>query len=203
MNMKHARHLLVGLLAVSAFAQEAKPKPIYFGATYVLNEGDLRKYAGGKAMSYAFEAGYEIIPSDEGIGANIYARYMRTFGDRRFGSDFPAGGVKLALDTWSGGLDLTFATPIRGLVPYAGVNLNYFDGSKSDAFQVPKYSFEDSKAKVGVRLGVQYRFNSTWSATADYNFAEWRSARTEARVPGVNPMNPSWIGVTVRYNFSY
>lgn len=203
MNMKHARYLLVGLVAASAFAQDAKPKPLYFGATYVLNEGDLRKYAGGKAMSYAFEAGYELIPSDEGIGANVYARYMRTFGDRRYGSDFPAGGVKFSLDTWSGGLDLTFATPIRGLVPYAGVNLNFFNGGKSDAFQSPRYFFEDSKAKVGARIGIQYRFNASWSANADYNFAEWRSARTEARIPGVNPMNPTWVGLTVRYNFSY
>lgn len=203
MNMKLSRYLLAGLLATSAFAQEAKTKPLYFGATYVINEGDLRKYAGGKERSFAVEAGYELIPSEEGIGANLYARYMRTFGERRFGTGFPTGGVKLNLDAWTGGLDLTFATPVKGLVPYVGINLNFWDGSKSDAFLVPKYSFEDSKVKIGARLGLQYRVNASWSAAVDYNFAEWRSARTESRIPGVNPMNPSWVGVTARYNFSY
>ena len=207
MNMKLARYLLAGLAAVSAFAQDAKPKPLYAGVTYVINEGDLRKYAGGKPWSYAFEFGYEVIPSEEGIGTNIYGRYMRTFGDARYPSPtlnvFPVNGVKLQLDTVTVGLDLTFATPIKGLVPYAGLNLNYYDGTKTASFLAPKYSFEDSKAKAGVRLGVQYKFNASWSAAVDYNFTEWRSARTEARIPGVNPMNPSWVGLTARYNFSY
>lgn len=203
MNLKLAPYMLAGLLAVSASAQDPQPKPLYLGATYVINEGDLRQYAGGKDKSFAFEMGYELIPSDEGIGASVYARYMRTFGNRRFGTGFPAGGVKLNLDAWTAGLDLTFATPIKGLVPYAGVNLNYWDGSKSDAFLVPKYSFEDAKAKAGVRIGLKYEITSSWVAAVDYNFAEWRSARTEARIPGVNPMNPSWVGLTIRYNFSY
>lgn len=204
MNMKHARYLLVGVVAASAFAQGAGSKPLYLGATYVINQGDLRKYAGGQVRSYAFEFGYEVIPSDEVIGLNVYARYMRTFGDPRVGTGFPAGGVKLNLDAWTGGADLTFATPIAGLVPYAGLNLNFWDGSKSTAFGTPPFAFEDSKAKFGVRLGVQYRFNAAWSAAVDYNFAEWRAIRAgEARLQGVNPMNPSWVGLTARYNFGY
>lgn len=203
MNLKLAPFMLAGLMTVVASSQELQPKPLYLGATYVINEGDLRKYAGGKDKSFAFEMGYELIPSSEGIGTSVYARYMRTFGNRRFGAGFPTGGVKLNLDAWTVGLDLTFATPIKGLVPYAGVNLNFWDGSKSDAFQTPKYSFEDSKAKVGARLGLLYQVSPSWSAAVDYNFAEWRSARTESRIPGVNPMNPSWVGLTARYQFSY
>ena len=205
MNMKHARYLLVGLMATSVYAQDPKPQPLYLGATYVMNQGDLLKYAGGKKMSYAWEFGYEILPPEEGIGINAYARYMRTFGDRRYGPGFPAGGVCLNLDTWTGGIDLTFGTPVKGLIPYAGFNLNYFDGSKSDAFGSPKYTFGDPGPKPGVRFGVQYKFNRSWSGNVDYNFAEWREVKNppEARLQGVNPMNPSWVGFTVRYNFGY
>lgn len=203
MNMKLSGCLLAGLASVSAFAQDASPKPIYLGATYVFNEGDLRKFAGGKVMSYAFEAGYELAPPTDIIGSRVYARYMRTFGDRREGSDFPAGGTKLHVDAWTGGLDLTFATPVKGLVPYAGMNVTFYDGSKSESFLAPKFSFEDSKPKFGIRLGVEYQINATWSASVDYTFTEWRSASKEVSIQGVNPLNPSWVGVSARYHFAY
>jgi len=203
MNMKHARYLLVGLAALGLGAQEAQSNPLYLGASVVLNQGDLRKFAGGKANSFAFEAGYTVLPVEEGIGLNLYGRYMRTAGDRKFGTGFPSTGVKLSLDTITLGTDFTFASPWKAVVPYIGLSLSYFDGAKSDPFQNPKLSFEDSKAKFGGRVGVLYQFNQRWSAAADYSYAEWRSVSNQPILQGVNPMNPSYVSLTARYHFSY
>jgi len=67
----------------------------------------------------------------------------------------------------------------------------------------------DSKPKFGLRLGVEYQFNSTWGVTLDYNASEWRSqadgedaSGSTYPIKGWNPINPSWVALSIQYRFT-
>ncbi len=220
MNTKWIAFGLVGLMASAAFGQEVKP--FYIKGTSVITQGDLRAYAGGKSTGYAIECGYDFHRGQDLIGYSIFAAYQRVNGDVNHNlvpvdtqGHRAALETKFGVDTWRCGVDLRFTTPVKGLTPFAGLNANFHKGFWSNNSPVlgPSGTLPDHKAKFGARIGVEYLFLKDWAATVEYDATEWRSGAHEyvdpvtqttvRRGKGYNPVNPSWLGVSVSYRFNW
>lgn len=221
MNMKWITFGLVGLMATAGFAQDAV-SPFYLKGTVVNTQGQLRSYAGGKSTGFALELGHDFHKPQDSIGISIFAAYQRVNGDENTNEvviDWDGNTAPLntafGLDTWRFGADLRFSTPVKGLVPFAGINVNFHDGYWKGISPVlgKAGDFPDTKAKFGFRVGVEYFVTSRWSVAAEYNATEWRSDASEYVDPvtqttvrkgkGYNPVHPSWVGLSVGYRFGW
>lgn len=196
--MKFASILLSGLLGATAFAQDsAQSRNTYLSASVLFPQADLRQFLGGRSTGWGFEMGYDFKKPDELIGYGVFIGHIRSVGDPR--ADL---ATSLNFSAWRGGVDLHFNTPLKNLEVYAGLNANYFFGERTSTTTAgPLGKLGDSKAKFGARVGAEYRINECWGVTAEYDFAEWRSDSTSVRVSGYNPVNPSWLAVSVQYRF--
>lgn len=208
--------LVLAPLAASTILAAAEA-PDYFRVSVLSTQGDLRAYAGGKAFGHGFEIGHTLpLPGSDVIGMAVFAGFMKVNGDAS--SRF--GGLKQSLQAWRFGADFRFATPLPALTPYVGFNVNFFDGKRLNAGSVNTYDgtyaldpgpYAEGKAKLGFRLGLEYRFNERWGASVDYNHSEWYNdfakgdhipMSGERPITGLNPINPSWLAFSVQYRFN-
>ena len=206
--------LVLGAAAMGLSAEEAA-RPFYGRATALVSQGDLRDYLGGKAFGYGYEIGYDWTKPESMIGIGIYGGYLRWNGDEATNID-----TTQEMRAWRAGIDLHFNTPVKGLRPYAGVGLAYFDGKRlkdstvlgaaTNQRVLAAGPYPDTKAKFGLRLGVEYQITSAWGVAVDYNAYEWRSVAATGdnapypyKIKGYNPVHPSWVGVSVQYRFDW
>lgn len=196
--------LVLGAAAVGLGAGEAE-KPFYGRVSALFSQGDLRQFLGGQSLGYGFEAGYDWTKPEDLIGLSLYGGYVRWNGDYHTDLD-----VTQQMTAWKAGIDLRFNTPVKGLQPYAGLGLAFFNGTRvSDSSVLGDAGpYPDTNAKFGIRLGVEYKITPAWAVAVDYNAFEWRSDINNElgaayQVPGYNPVNPSWLGVSVQYRFDF
>lgn len=220
MNRKLMILLVLGALALPASAQQADKNWLLKGSLLHASEtfnGDQFTYLGGKQRGWGFECGYDYAMPDAFSYITPWAGYARFVGNARpdLQSIQPTGVVapRFDLAAWRMGLDFKWNTPMKGLKGWMGLNLNFFDGNQLSAGKV--YSSDtnlaakpinESRAKWGVRAGLDYQLNKDWSAHVQYDAGNWLSYNTsgagsKARLRAYNPMNPSWFAFSAGYHF--
>lgn len=206
--------VFAGLAASTLLVGAEQPTYVRLGA--LSSQGDLRAYAGGKAMGYGLEIGHNLgVPGAEIIGLDVFAGFMKINGD----PSGTFGGLKQNLQAWRLGTDIRFSTPLEGLTPYAGINMNYFQGKRLNGGSVKTYdgtfsidagNYGERKGKFGYRIGLEYRINRSWGVSLDFSQSEWfddyaqgdhEPMTGERAVKGLNPINPSWLSFSVQYRF--
>lgn len=210
--------LVLGTGACGLSAQDSE-RPYYIGFTVGSSQDDLRAYMGGRSFGHAFEVGYDWTKPEDFVGIRAYGNHLRWIGDHSERLD-----VTQSLVAWRAGVEFSFTSPVKNLRPYAGITITYWDGKRLTDSEVlggyktsPPYillagSYPDSKAKFGFRFGVDYSVLDYLTVSLDYNFSEWRSAQRGMpaetslvnyayKIPGYNPVHPSWVGISVKYKF--
>jgi len=190
------------LAASAAMAAEPAETPFYFRASHLVLQEDWADYNGGQTRGHGFEIGYTRPTSEENIITwGLFAGFVKSVGDYRSDLD-----TSFSVDAFRVGADVVFKTPLDPLRAYAGVNLQHWDGKQDLASSVlgPKKPFGDSKAKFGLRIGLEYRITEHWGVSVDYNASEWVSNQNNSTYPvsGYNPVNPSWVALSVQYRFN-
>ncbi len=171
------------------------------GATAGINYADSRAFT-NRSTAWGGEATLDVLRGRPVINARVFVGTIRTVGKERLDL-----GTTFSLQGWRAGMDLLFDTPVKPLKAYAGLSFNYWTGDASTPTTAitgtnpPTTSFQDGAAKFGWRLGVEYRLNRSLAISADYNQSEWRhdNSINTRPVKGLNPVNPNWVGLTVRY----
>lgn len=219
--------LILGTTTAGLVAQE-NASPFYVGLTAGFSQADLRVYQGGKSAGHAFELGYDFGLSDDFVGLRLYGTNTQWTGDYSERLD-----VEQKLSSWGAGLDFTFNTPIRGLRPYVGAGMMWWNGKRvtesaylgylrginarglSEAAAQNEVMLpgpnHHGKGKLGFRFGVNYEVFKNLGVSLNYNVFQWRNdnwATTPANervqqqaLNGYNRVNPSWVGLTVKYHF--
>jgi hypothetical protein len=226
--IKNAITLFVlGTASAGLVAQESEATPFYLGFTVGFSQADLRYYQGGKVNGQIYELGYDFTKPENFTGIRIYGRYSRWTGDYSESLD-----VTQDLISYGAGMEFTFQTPVQNLRPYVGVTFAYWDGKRvSDSNYlgylqaiyegVPEAIAKDrvmlagphreGNGKLGFRFGVSYIAYKNIGVSLDYNVSQWLNENSETGnvhvsdypVKGFNRVNPTWIGLTVKYHFSY
>jgi len=218
--MKYITYVsLLSALLMPLSAQSVAEKRAYARMGFAWSQNDLDAYLGGRTFNPVYEVGLDIPGYNETTGFAIYASYITAHGDpiEKY------GGLQQALYGWRGGADIRFRTPIKGFTPFAGFNLNWWDGIRFQGgripdvdninreIEIPAGTYTDGRVKYGMRVGAEYRINERWGVSIDGSLSAWISSNNSARNPsitgntrhykGVNPVNPSWINFAVQYRW--
>ena len=219
--MKHLTHfLLSGLLLAPLGAQSTADKRMYIRLGGAMSQNDLKAYLGDRAFNPIYEIGYDFNGPTETTGIGVYVSYLTAHGDPIEQYE----GLRQALFGWRFGLDMRFRTPIKGLTPFVGLNVNYYDGIIIEGGRVaspdnvntyytitPGY-WPESKAKIGMRVGAEYRITESWGVSIDGSVSTWLSKNItynpnwvtgQRHYKGINPVAPSWINFAVQYRFNF
>jgi len=216
--------LMLGAVFTTAGAQETEVRPFYVKASVTAPFAETKVYLGGKSNGWGFEGGYDYAMSDGFSFISPWFAYSRFLGNTRtdfapeimFDLDSPA----LGFDVYQIGMNFKYQTPINGLRPWIGVSVNWFDGNQISGGYTPgeidvngnletkPHALGYNAPKIGLRLGVDYYITSYLSAHLQFDASHWISdldrevpGQDLARVPGLNPIKPSWFSVSVGYHF--
>jgi len=235
--MKHSicTLLLGALVAPGLGAQSVAENRMYFrlGGAYHLN--DMKAYLGDRAFSPIYEIGYDLKGWTEATGFDLYVSYVTGHGDpiKQY-RDWTPGptdeyvylndGLKQTLFGWRIGGDMRYRTPLSGLTLFAGFSANWWDGARQESgkvqnadnllqyYTIAKGQWPEGQAKIGARLGAEYRITKSWGVSWDASVASWLSRNnayagqetlTGSRAyKGINPVNPSWMNFAVQYRWN-
>jgi hypothetical protein len=233
--------LLLGVLLSPLSAQSVAEHRMYFRLGGAYSQNDLKAYLGDRAFSPIYELGYNFNGPTESTGYGLYVSYITAHGDPM--TKYPSklikdntgtvigreGGIEQVLYGWRLGGDLHYATPLEGLTVFAGLSLNWWDGSVTVAgyvpnhhenrenlaaayYEIPKVSWPEGKVKYGIRMGAEYRITKNWGVSVDGSLANWMVRGDDAvgqetltgykHYKGINPVNPSWINFAVQYRWN-
>jgi|GEM_PF-2296041 len=216
--------LMLGAAFTTANGQEADAKPFYVKASITSPFAETKVFLGGKSNGWGFEGGYDYAMSDNFSFISPWFAYSRFIGNTRTDFDpaitFDLPSPAFGLDVYQLGINFKYQTPLKGLRPWIGVSVNWFDGSQiTDGYtpgEFDMYGNFDTKAhplgynhpKIGLRVGVDYHINSYLSAHFQFDASHWISDQAREvpgqdpiRVAGLNPLNPNWFSVSVGYHF--
>jgi len=218
--------IALGAASIGLAAQDDEGKPLYIGFTTGFSQADLRYYQGGKVLGQCYELGYNLTKPDNFTGMRVYGRYSRWTGDHSDRLD-----VTQDLISYGAGFDFTLQTPLQGLRPYVGAMFTFWDGKRVTNSAYLGYlqaiyddypeaqarekimlagPHREGKGKLGFRFGVGYNVWRDISVSLDYNVSQWLNEDplsdnpkiSDYPVKGYNRINPTWIGLTVKYNFN-
>jgi len=238
--MKHSTcFLLLGALlapglAPNLGAQSVAENRTYFrlGGAYHMN--DMKFYLGNRTFSPIYEVGHDFKGPTETTGFGVYVSYVTGHGDPiKEYADWTPGpngehvylneGMKQALFGWRLGADLRYRTPISNLTLFMGFNANWWDGMRLESgkvqridnfneyYTIPKGPWPEGKAKVGWRIGAEYRITKNWGVCWDTSVSTWLQRNDTAgqgtltgtrAYKGINPVHPSWMNFAVQYRWS-
>ena len=219
--------LILGTTTAGLVAQE-NTSPFYVGLSAGFSQADLRVYQGGKSFGHAFELGYDFTLPDDFVGLRIYATNTQWTGDHserldvtqrlsswgcgiEFTFHTPVEGLRPYLGAgmmwWAGKreTDSAYLGYMRGI--------NYLALSEEAARNEVMLAGPNGhgKGKLGFRFGLNYEVIKNLSVSVNYNVFQWKNdnwtmTQTSQRVAqqaikGYNRVNPSWIGLTVKYHF--
>ncbi|MDR0498213.1 MAG: outer membrane beta-barrel protein [Holophagales bacterium] len=207
--------LLIGAVTITANAQEENKKNLYVKGSINSAFAETKVYLGERAMGWGFEAGYDFAMPDSFSFISPWIAYTRFIGDPRPDFDVLQPLDQLSprydLNVWQMGLNFKYQTPLEGLRPWVGLSLNYIDGNKISNGVAPgdnlilAHPINEGKAKLGVRVGVDYYIKNTdWSVHLQYDASYWKSDSNYnggTRVNGLNPIRPSWFSLSAAYHF--
>ena len=213
--------LLLGALTAPAGAQSVADGRAYFRLGGAISQNDMKAYLGDRFANPIYEMGHDFRGPTESTGFGLYVSYLAAHGD-------PIDkykGLKQALFGWRIGGDMRFRTPIKGLTPFAGLSVNWYDGIRTVSgevqdnqaintqYRLSTGTWPEGKAKMGFRFGAEYRINKNWGVSMDNSVSHWLSrandgtpAQTSATGPryykGINPVAPTWLNVAVQYRWN-
>ena len=214
--------LVLGALALPARAQQneksmfLKTSVLYVSENY---NNDQFIYNGGKTRGWGFELGHNYAMPDAFSYITPWIGYARFVGNSRpeLQSIQPVGNPapRFDLAAWRTGVDFKWDTPIKNLRGWMGINLNFFDGNQLTAGKIwstdtnlSAKGLNESRAKWGIRAGLDYQFTKDWSGHVQYDAGQWLSSvppvapsPLRPRLKGMNPMNPSWFAFSAGYHF--
>ena len=219
--MKYSTLLLLGALLAPLGAQSVAENRAYFRLGGAYSQNDLKAYLGDRAFNPIYEIGYDFHGPTAATGLALYASYLAAHGD----PIEKHRGLKQALFGWRAGLDMRFRTPIKGFTPFAGFNVNWYDGLRTEYGEVQdnqaintRYrlypgGWGEGKAKMGFRFGAEYRITENWGVSIDNSVSYWMSksnsgtpaqaSLTGARYyKGINPVAPTWLNIAVQYRWN-
>jgi len=223
--MKHAIHLLFSslmMIPLSALnAQSVSEKKAYFRLGAAMSQNDLKAYLGDRSYSPIYEIGYDFNGPTESTGFGVYASYLTGHGDPIEHYE----GLRQVLFGWRFGVDMRFRTPVKGLTPFMGFSANFWDGqvraggvvtdkdNLNTKYEIPPRRWPESRPKIGVRFGIEYRINASWGVVVDSSASTWLSrnsaqlgtaniATGQRYYKGINPVSPSWINFAVQYRWN-
>jgi len=222
--------MLLGVLLVPLEAQSTAENRTYFRVGGAYSQNDLKAYLGDRAFNPIYEIGYDFNGPTETTGLGIYFSYLAAHGNHieryKDPGDKDSKGLKQALFGWRFGIDMRFRTPIKGLTPFGGFNVNWYDGIRTDGgavpsaddyrlhFKIPAGKWPEGQAKLGVRWGVEYRITEQWGVSIDNSISHWLSKSNATGDPGqasmtgnrhykgVNPVAPTWLSLSVQYRWN-
>ncbi|MDR2696934.1 MAG: porin family protein [Holophagales bacterium] len=216
--------LMLGAALATASAQGTDGGPFYVKASITAPFAETKVFLGDKSNGWGFEGGYDFAMPDSFSFISPWFAYSRFVGNTRTDFD-PAITLDLpspafGLDVYQIGVNFKYQTPIKGLRPWIGVSVNWFDGNQiTDGYAPGEFDLNgdpETKAhglwnnhpKIGLRVGMDYFITSYLSAHIQFDASHWISdwerevpGQDTLRVPGLNPMNPSWFSVSVGYHF--
>lgn len=215
--MRHLGCTLLAACALTGLQAQSEP-PAYVRLTAVAPMGDLRAYLGDRPLATALELGWDFHRPDAVTGIGVHATVLQAKG-----RDIPRyGGLTQDLKAFRLGADMRMRTPVAGLLARIGLGMAFYNGTRATTGTVPNLddptkpwimppgTYKEKKGKFGGRVGAEYQINDRWGLALDYNFSEWTSDSRIAdytpvsgnrHVDGVNPVNPSWVGLSVQYRF--
>jgi len=220
--MKHVIHLLFSsLMLVPLSAQSVAEKRAYFRLGAAMSQNDLKVYLGDRSYSPIYEIGYDFNGPTEETGLGVYVSYLTAHGDPIERYD----GLRQVLFGWRFGVDMRFSTPIKGLTPFMGFSANFYDGQVratgvvqdvdniNTKHEITPRRWPESRPKIGVRFGIEYRINESWGVVVDGSASTWLSrnsgvvgaaniATGQRYYKGINPVSPSWINLAVQYRWN-
>jgi len=219
--------LILGTTTAGLVAQE-NASPFYVGLTAGFSQGDLRAYQGGKSNGHAFELGYDFTQPEDFVGLRIYATNTKWTGEYSEKLDVIQGlsswgvGVEFSFNTpiqglnpfvgagmmwWNGRRETD--SPYLGYL--RGINFLGLPETAAQNEVLLAGPNEEGKGKLGFRFGVNYEVIKNLSVSLHYNVFSWRSDEWNSTpdslkiqqqpLKGFNRVNPSWIGLTVKYHF--
>jgi len=223
--MKYLTHLmLAGLMLAPLSAQSVAEKRMYVRLGAAMSQNDLKAFLGDRAFNPIYEIGYDFNGPSETTGFSVYASYLTAHGDPIEKYE----GLKQALFGWRYGVDMRFRTPIKGFTPFVGLNVNFYDGVVQVSGRVQSLDrydtyytiptkkdadfYPEGKAKIGMRLGAEYRITESWGVSIDASVSTWISKSFtynpdwptgQRYYRGINPVAPSWINFAVQYRFDF
>jgi len=219
--MKHTTCIfLLSALLLPAKAQSVAENRAYLRVGAAGSQNDLKAYLGDRAFNPIYEVGYNFHGPTETTGLAVYGSYLAAHGN----PIVKYGGLKQALFSYRLGVDLHFRTPIKGFAPFAGFNVNWFDGlitqsglvqdnqNKNNQFLILAGAWPEGQAKLGFRFGAEYRITKNWGVSIDNSITHWLSksndgnsgqaSLTGARYyKGINPVAPTWLNIAVQYRW--
>ena|GEM_PF-2105667 len=224
--------LILVSLAIPLGAQSVAEKRAYFRLGAAWSQNDLKAFLGDRTFNPIYELGYDFPGISDTTGFAVYASYLTAHGDPIAKYKGPEGispnrpdgydGLRQAIFGWRVGVDMRFRTPIKGFTPFAGINVNWWDGMRITPGYVQEYDNKDNwyellpgewpagTAKFGIRVGAEYRINENWGVSVDGSLSAWYSKQTADNSPtggrryeGINPVAPSWINLAVQYRWSF
>ena len=219
--------LILGTTTAGLVAQE-NASPFYVGLSAGFSQADLRAYQGGKSNGHAFELGYDFTLADEIVGLRIYGTNTQWTGDYseyleveqkltswgvglEFSFNTPVQRLKPFVGAgymWWNGERVTSS-------PYLGyLNARYVHGLPEAQARLQVMEAgpnHHGTGKLGLRFGVNYEVIKNLSVALSYNVFQWKNDQinnspsdirvSQQAVKGFNRVNPSWIGLTVKYHF--
>jgi len=220
--MKHTTYLLLlssMLVPLSALkAQSVAEKRAYVRLGAAMPQNDLKAFLGDRAYSPIYEVGYDFNGPNETTGIGVYVSYLTAHGD----NIEHYGGLRQRIFGWRIGSDLRFRTPIKGFTPFVGFSVNWYDGQRAEGGRVQDLdnlenvwilepgNWPEGKAKLGVRVGAEYRITENWGISIDGSLSNWYSRNPTVQshptgprhYKGINPVAPSWINFAVQYRWN-
>jgi len=117
------------------------------------------------------------------------------------GSFDPAAKFETSLQSLQLSADLFFYSPAKDLNLFLGIGANNYFARYSPEVDENGDPLKKGVAfdgtKLGIRFGLDYRFNARWSFDATFNLTEY-GVIYRAPVGGVNP---AWIQLSAHYRF--
>lgn len=117
------------------------------------------------------------------------------------GSFDEAAGFETSLQSLQLSADLFFYSPVKDLNFFLGLSANnYFARYSPDVDENGdplKKGVVFDGTKLGIRLGLDYRFNARWSFDATFNLTEYGVIYR----PSMGGINPAWIQLSAHYHF--
>jgi hypothetical protein len=170
------------------------------------------KIAAQVGLTYGFDSLEKITKSRKAgsLGFSYQSKIKNTQNAYRVNllwNSFPGSfdevmGFETSLQSLQFSADLFFYTPKKDLSFFAGLSANNYFARYSPDIDVEGNPLDTGPAfdgtKLGIRLGLDYRYDAKWSFDATFNLTEYGLVRKVR----LGPINPAWLQFTARYHFN-
>jgi hypothetical protein len=186
------------------------PLVVLIAASPLLAQEEL-KYSFQVGLGYGFDSLEKITKERKAgsLGVSFQSNIKNTKNAYRVNllwNSFPgsfdgAAGFETSLQSLQLSADLFFYSPKKDLNLFLGLSANNYFARYSPEVDENSQPLDKGAAfdgtKLGIRFGLDYRFNARWSFDATFNLTEY-GVIYRAKVGGINP---AWLQLSAHYRF--